>query len=112
MVASRSSSRAARRWALTWRAGSPMRALPILEGYGLTETSPVIAVNQPQANKLGTIGLRMPNTDCRFAEDGELEVRGPGIFIGYWQKPEQTAAVMDGEWFKRATSAASTQTAS
>ena len=74
--------------------------IPILEGYGLTETSPVIAVNQPHANKLGTIGLKMPNTDCRFAEDGELEVRGPGIFTGYWQKPEQTAAVMDGEWFK------------
>ena len=74
--------------------------IPILEGYGLTETSPVIAVNQPHANKLGTIGLRMPNTDCRFADDGELEVRGPGIFPGYWQKPDQTAAVMDGEWFK------------
>ena len=74
--------------------------IAILEGYGLTETSPVIAVNQPHANKLGTIGLRMPNTDCRFAEDGELEVRGPGVFPGYWQKPEQTAAVMDGEWFK------------
>ena len=74
--------------------------IPILEGYGLTETSPVISVNQPGANKLGTIGLKMPNTDCRFAEDGELEVRGPGIFIGYWQKPEQTAAVMDGDWFR------------
>ncbi len=74
--------------------------IAILEGYGLTETSPVIAVNQPDKNKLGTIGLRMPNTDCRFAEDGELEVRGPGVFPGYWQKPEQTAAVMDGEWFK------------
>ncbi len=74
--------------------------IPILEGYGLTETSPVIAVNQPGANKLGTIGTRMPNTECRFAEDGELEVRGPGIFAGYWQKPEETAAVMDGEWFR------------
>ncbi len=72
----------------------------ILEGYGLTETSPVIAVNQPGKNKLGTIGLRLENTECRFAEDGELEVRGPGVFAGYWQKPEQTAAVMDGDWFK------------
>ena len=74
--------------------------IAILEGYGLTETSPVIAVNQPGSNRLGTIGLRMPNTECRFAEDGELEVRGPGIFAGYWQKPDQTAAVMDGDWFK------------
>lgn len=74
--------------------------IAILEGYGLTETSPVIAVNQPGKNKLGTIGLRLENTDCRFAEDGELEVRGPSIFAGYWQKPDQTAAVMDGDWFK------------
>ncbi len=74
--------------------------IAILEGYGLTETSPVIAVNLPHSNKLGTIGPRIANTDCRFAEDGELEVRGPGIFAGYWQKPDQTAAVMDGEWFR------------
>jgi long-chain acyl-CoA synthetase len=74
--------------------------IPILEGYGLTETSPVIAVNLPGRNKLGTIGPKLPNLDVRFAEDGELEVRGPSIFQGYWQKPEQTAAVMDGDWFK------------
>lgn len=74
--------------------------IPILEGYGLTETSPVIAVNLPGRNKLGTIGPKLKNIDVRFAEDGELEVRGPSIFQGYWQKPEQTADVMDGEWFK------------
>ena len=74
--------------------------IPILEGYGLTETSPVIAVNLPGRNRLGTIGPKLKNLDVRFAEDGELEVRGPSIFQGYWQKPEQTAAVMDGEWFK------------
>ncbi|AFL88037.1 AMP-forming long-chain acyl-CoA synthetase [Terriglobus roseus DSM 18391] len=74
--------------------------IPIFEGYGLTETSPVIAVNLPGKNKLGSIGPKLKNLDVRFAEDGELEVRGPSIFQGYWQKPEQTAAVMDGEWFK------------
>ncbi len=74
--------------------------IPILEGYGLTETSPVIAVNLPGRNKLGTIGPKLDNVDVRFAEDGELEVRGPSIFKGYWNKPEQTADVMDGEWFK------------
>ncbi|MEZ2346521.1 long-chain fatty acid--CoA ligase [Terriglobus sp. RCC_193] len=74
--------------------------IPILEGYGLTETSPVIAVNLPGHNKLGTIGPKLKNVDVRFAEDGELEVRGPSIFQGYWQKPEQTADVMDGEWFR------------
>jgi len=74
--------------------------IPILEGYGLTETSPVIAVNLPGRNKLGTIGPKLKNIDVRFAEDGELEVRGPSIFQGYWQKSEQTSEVMDGEWFK------------
>ncbi len=74
--------------------------IPILEGYGLTETSPVIAVNLPGRNRLGSIGPKLKNIDVRFAEDGELEVRGPNIFQGYWQKPEQTAAVMDGDWFK------------
>ncbi|SDF05014.1 AMP-dependent synthetase/ligase [Terriglobus roseus] len=74
--------------------------IPILEGYGLTETSPVIAVNLPGRNKLGTIGPKLKNIDVRFAEDGELEVRGPSIFKGYWQKPQQTADVMDGEWFR------------
>jgi long-chain acyl-CoA synthetase len=74
--------------------------IPILEGYGLTETSPVIAVNLPGRNKLGTIGPKLDNVDVRFAEDGELEVRGPSIFKGYWNKPQQTADVMDGDWFK------------
>lgn len=74
--------------------------IPILEGYGLTETSPVIGVNLPGRNRLGSIGPKLDNIDVRFAEDGELEVRGPSIFQGYWQKPDATAAVMDGEWFK------------
>jgi long-chain acyl-CoA synthetase len=74
--------------------------IAIFEGYGLTETSPVIAVNRPGANRLGTIGWKMENLDVRFAEDGELEVRGPSIFPGYWEKPQQTAEVFDGEWFK------------
>jgi len=72
----------------------------ILEGYGLTETSPVIAVNDPEANKLGTVGKPLPNVECRIAEDGELLVRGPSIFKGYWKNPEETAKAFDGEWFK------------
>lgn len=74
--------------------------IPIFEGYGLTETSPVIGVNRSGANRLGTVGQTMPNLQCRIAEDGELEVKGPSVFHGYWQKPEATAAVMDGEWFR------------
>jgi long-chain acyl-CoA synthetase len=72
----------------------------ILEGYGLTETSPVIAVNDPQDNKLGTVGKPLPNVECRIAEDGELLVRGPSIFKGYWQNPQETANAFEGDWFK------------
>jgi len=72
----------------------------ILEGYGLTETSPVIAVNDPEANKLGTVGKPLSNVECRIAPDGELLVRGPSIFKGYWQSPEETAKAFDGDWFK------------
>ena len=72
---------------------------PICEGYGLTETSPVISVNRPGANKLGTTGQTMPNLECRIAEDGELEVRGPSVFKGYWNKQEATSAVFTPDGF-------------
>ncbi|HEY0307292.1 MAG TPA: long-chain fatty acid--CoA ligase [Acidobacteriaceae bacterium] len=60
------------------------------EGYGLTETSPVIALNTPLHHSIGTVGRPLANVECRVAADGELEVRGPSIFQGYWQKPQQT----------------------
>jgi len=73
----------------------------IHEGYGLTETSPVIAVNTPVAHKLGTVGKPLPNVEVRIAEDGELWVRGPSVFQGYWNRPEETQnAFADGGWFK------------
>ena len=72
----------------------------IFEGYGLTETSPVIAVNQAEANKLGTVGKPLENVQCRIAADGELLVRGPSVFKGYWHNPEETANVFEGDWFK------------
>jgi long-chain acyl-CoA synthetase len=73
----------------------------IFEGYGLTETSPVIAVNKPFAHRIGTVGKALANVKCRFAEDGELEVSGPSVFSGYWNKPKETeeAFTADG-WFK------------
>jgi long-chain acyl-CoA synthetase len=72
----------------------------IHEGYGLTETSPVIAVNTPQAHKIGTVGKPLPNVEVRIAEDGEVLVRGPSVFQQYWNKPKETHdAFVDG-WFK------------
>lgn len=72
----------------------------IHEGYGLTETSPVIAVNTPGAHKLGTVGKLLANVEVRIADDGEVLVRGPSVFKGYWNRPEETRdAFMDG-WFK------------
>jgi len=72
----------------------------IHEGYGLTETSPVIAVNTPKAHKLGTVGKPLSNLEVRIAEDGELLVRGPSVFKQYWNRPQETRAVFDGDWFK------------
>ena len=70
------------------------------EGYGLTETSPVIAVNTPGHHKLGTVGKPLGNVDVKIADDGEILVRGPSVFKGYWKRPEETAnAFVDG-WFK------------
>jgi long-chain acyl-CoA synthetase len=74
--------------------------LLVHEGYGLTETSPVIALNSPQACKLGTVGQPVSNIQVRIANDGELLVRGTSVFKGYWNMPEETAAAFDGEWFK------------
>jgi long-chain acyl-CoA synthetase len=70
------------------------------EGYGLTETSPVIAVNSPTAHKLGTVGKTLPNIEVRIAEDGEILVRGPSVFKGYWNRPEETQAALVDGWFK------------
>jgi long-chain acyl-CoA synthetase len=72
----------------------------IHEGYGLTETSPVIAVNTPAAHKLGTVGKPLPNVEVRIAEDGEILVHGPSVFQGYWNLPQETQNVFVDGWFK------------
>jgi len=72
----------------------------IHEGYGLTETSPVIAVNTPVNHRIGTVGKILENLEVCIAEDGEILVRGPSVFKGYWNRPEETKAVLSDGWFK------------
>ncbi len=74
----------------------------IMEGYGLTETSPVISVNRyEEENRMfGTVGPLIDNVEVKIAGDGEILCKGPNIMMGYYKQPEETAKVMEGEWFK------------
>jgi long-chain acyl-CoA synthetase len=75
--------------------------LPIVQGYGLTETSPVIAAGTLEDNRIGTVGRPIKNVEVRIAPDGEIETRGPNIMRGYYKKPAETRAVFtDDGWFK------------
>ena len=76
--------------------------VPILEGYGLTETSPVISVNttaEPGMLRIGAVGKVIDGVEAKIAEDGEILAKGPNIMMGYYKQPELTAEVMTGEWF-------------
>jgi long-chain acyl-CoA synthetase len=75
--------------------------LPVYQGYGLTETSPVVSANVPGANKVGTVGRPIANVEVRIADDGEILVRGPCVMQGYYHKPQETGdALMPDGWLR------------
>ncbi len=72
--------------------------LPLYQGYGLTETSPVISFNRPECNKIGTVGLPLPGVQVAIAADGEVLTRGPHVMKGYWNNPAATNEVLRDGW--------------
>jgi long-chain acyl-CoA synthetase len=69
--------------------------ITVLEGYGLTETTAAVTVNRPGRNKIGTVGLPLPGVSIRIADDGEIQVKGPSVFPGYWRDDAATRQVLD-----------------
>jgi long-chain acyl-CoA synthetase len=75
--------------------------ISIMQGYGLTETSPVITSSNPDAFRVGTVGRPIPNVQVRIAADGEIEVKGPGVMLGYYHKEQATTDAFTGDgWFR------------
>ena len=75
-----------------------MQGIPLLQGYGMTETSPVISVCTDKANKIGTVGKPIPGIDVKIADDGEVLTRGPHVMIGYWKNDDATAEIIRNGW--------------
>jgi len=76
-----------------------MIGIPVLQAYGLTETTGICTLDDPQHVEPGRVGTAVPGIEMTLAEDGEIIVRGPNIFPGYWQRPADTAKALEGGWF-------------
>ena len=74
------------------------RACPLVQGYGLTESSPVISTCTPDRFKLGSVGPAVENVEIKIADDGEILTRGPHVMLGYWNRPTETAAAIENGW--------------
>jgi len=73
--------------------------IKIYEGYGLSETTPVVTANTPGFVRMGTVGRVIPGVTVKIADDGEILVKGPNVMKGYWKRPEDTAEALAGGWF-------------
>jgi long-chain acyl-CoA synthetase len=76
-----------------------MIGIPVLQVYGLTETTAICTMDDPRHFEPGRVGPAIPGTEMTLAESGEILVRGPNIFPGYWQRPAETAKALEGGWF-------------
>lgn len=76
------------------------QGVPILQGYGLTEASPIVSMSTKTTYRAQTVGKPLPGTELRFADDGELLVKGPQVMSGYWRDEEATANAFDNGWLK------------
>jgi len=74
------------------------QGVPLVQGYGLTESSPVIATATPDHNKVGTVGRAIQDVEIQIAADGEILTRGPHVMLGYWRRPEDTAVAIENGW--------------
>jgi len=74
--------------------------IPIIQGYGMTESSPVVAFNAPDDNDPSTVGRPMSNVEVRIGDNAELQVRGPNIMRGYWKREEDTAKALQDGWLR------------
>ena len=76
-----------------------MLGIPVLQVYGLTETTAICTMDDPAAFRAGRVGPAIPGVEMKVADNGEILVRGPNVFPGYWQRPAETAKALAGGWF-------------